>query len=589
VGRIRRIVLLAGAASLLALIVPAVALAGTYTWNEPGDFSVIPPGSNPEHKYGQPSWMYEVDGSSFGPESSTGTYSNANGSIVDANGMITMTAQPGHSVTLAWRNPFTSSQTVTFHSSIALTSPVCLGTLTTSANGPTTLSPGAVVTVTLMGGLLLPCQASGTVDVSATVPPPAVSLTSPANGSTITGQPTFAGGAASGFGNVGQVTVRVYNGSSASGTPVATLTAAVSGGSYSVAPNAGLPNGQFTAQTEQDNLAGDRGFSSPSTFTIHSLGPPVTLDSLGGAPLETSTPTFTGSGGTGPTDANQVSIVIYSGTNIGSSPVRQITGAIGSGGHFSVPLMQGLDDGQYTAVASQAGRGGVGFSPPVTFSIKVHPPALSLDRPASGSSVGRNSLAFSGHAGDTFGDSPVVTVFLFRGTGTSGRPVGKVHGRANGSHWVADWNRHLPLGFYTAQAQQTDDAGHTSVTAPHTFLLVPGPPLVGSKLALHPSGVVSVPVACLEPADQTCIGTVLIVTQRKFQTTPGGPSGPLEVLFVKVRIAGGTVRIVRGRAPGPAANALRRFHKVAVVVTIKLGTSAGGVINTSAKRFLKIT
>jgi hypothetical protein len=44
--------------ALLALCAPGAALAGTYTWNEPQEFSGTA-GTNPEHKYGQPSWSYD--------------------------------------------------------------------------------------------------------------------------------------------------------------------------------------------------------------------------------------------------------------------------------------------------------------------------------------------------------------------------------------------------------------------------------------------------------------------------------------------------------------------------------------------------
>jgi hypothetical protein len=47
-----------GATTLLALCAPGVALAGSYNWNQPGDFT----GANPEQKYGRPSWSYDTSG-----------------------------------------------------------------------------------------------------------------------------------------------------------------------------------------------------------------------------------------------------------------------------------------------------------------------------------------------------------------------------------------------------------------------------------------------------------------------------------------------------------------------------------------------
>jgi hypothetical protein len=82
---------------------------------------------------------------------------------------------------------------------------------------------------------------------------------------------------------------------------------------------------------------------------------------------------------------------------------------------------------------------------------------------------------------------------------------------------------------------------------------------------------------------------VLVVTQRSFRTSGGGPSGPLQLLFVSVRISGGTSEIVHVRAPRSVAHALRRKHRVTVIVTVKLSKSGGGRLGASVRRVLKIT
>ena len=88
------------------LLAPASALAGTYSWSLPGDFTTTSPGSNPEHKYGQPSWTYEADGSPMSNFSGS-RWSEAFGdSISGSGGSVTMQAMVGHTVTIAWANPF---------------------------------------------------------------------------------------------------------------------------------------------------------------------------------------------------------------------------------------------------------------------------------------------------------------------------------------------------------------------------------------------------------------------------------------------------------------------------------------------------
>ena len=95
-------------------------------------------------------------------------------------------------------------------------------------------------------------------------PPPTVVLEAPAPGSSVDLRPVFAGTA---DGETATVTVRVYAGSSASGTPVQTLSAAhQSSNLVSVAASANLTAGTYTAQAEQATFAGLVGRSAPVTF-----------------------------------------------------------------------------------------------------------------------------------------------------------------------------------------------------------------------------------------------------------------------------------------------------------------------------------
>ncbi len=581
VGRIRLIASLAGVVGLLALVVPGVAYAGTYTWSQPGDFS----GTQGALKYGAPSWTYEVDGAAFSAFSA-GTWSDGLGdSIGTASGSITMSASAGHSVSLVWTNP--TGQTATVTSSFNASGLLCV-----APTGPVggTVPAGQPATFTLTGAPLNPCSASGTITITATTPSPTVTLTSPSNGAALTdAEPTFTGSASSGFGIPNQVKVHVYSGSSASGTAVETLTATVSNGAYSVEPNPDLSSGTYTAQTEQDDLGGGRGLSAPVTFTVSVSPPAVTLDSLGNSPLQTASPTFTGTGGTASDDSKSILIAIFRGPNTTSTAVRFLSGSIGSDGHYSVQTTPDLPDGQYTAVTAQAGGGGAGYSKAVTFSIKLHPPALTLDHPAAGASVGRGSLAFSGHAGDVYGDSPTITVYLYRGSRATGPALGKLRVRVSGPIWSATWPTQLTLGLYTARAVQTDDAGHTTRTGAHIFRLTTGPRVVSSKVTMSRSGSVAVSVACLAPAGQTCAGTVLVITQHAFQATQGGPTGQLELLYSYVKISGGTARTIRGSAQSAVARTLSRVAGVALTVAVKLSKSGGGAINETVGRTLTIT
>ncbi len=113
---------------------------------------------------------------------------------------------------------------------------------------------------------------SGTIARTWTVDttPPLVSLAAPADGSsTADATPTFSGSAGGANGDSSTVTVLVYSGSSATGTAVRTLsTLAGLDGSYAVAPSDPLPNGTYTAQAQQSDLAGNTGTSTANTFTV---------------------------------------------------------------------------------------------------------------------------------------------------------------------------------------------------------------------------------------------------------------------------------------------------------------------------------
>jgi phosphatidylinositol-3-phosphatase len=108
------------------------------------------------------------------------------------------------------------------------------------------------------------------VDMSAAdTTPPMVSLTSPLNGSTSgSSTPVFSGALGSAMGDLPSVSVRVYAGSSISGTPVETLSAVVGSGGYQVAASPGLANGVYTAQAQQLDSAGNLGVSAANTFRV---------------------------------------------------------------------------------------------------------------------------------------------------------------------------------------------------------------------------------------------------------------------------------------------------------------------------------
>lgn len=301
-----------------ALIVPAAALAGTFSWDLPANFTATPPGANPDHdNYGARPWSYEYGPSALLPATSpnpstfkrlstppsggTGwTDPNAPGAqiAVDSGGQLVMSASATRPVAVAWTSPFSSSRAVTV--SYTVTSNSCPPPVLVDQFGgllpATSVVPGGGTIYLVVSPPTIPlggCSSAITsLHIVASTPAPTVTLANPAADAVITGgQPTFSGAASSGFGASPTVAVAVYPGMAASGTPAQRITIRRSGTTYSGAPTPALGDGTYTARAEQDDLAGGRGFSAAHTFTIRNvrtqvrgpvkIGPRVTISKSG--------------------------------------------------------------------------------------------------------------------------------------------------------------------------------------------------------------------------------------------------------------------------------------------------------------------
>ena len=105
---------------------------------------------------------------------------------------------------------------------------------------------------------------------------PAPTLAVPADGAlTNDGTPDLSGAAGNASGDSTTVTVRVYAGSSATGSPVQTLAPTRVGTSWSTTV-ATLTSGTYTATASQSDAAGNTGTSAPHTFTVDTIAPTAT-------------------------------------------------------------------------------------------------------------------------------------------------------------------------------------------------------------------------------------------------------------------------------------------------------------------------
>jgi hypothetical protein len=110
---------------------------------------------------------------------------------------------------------------------------------------------------------------------------PDVALTAPLSGlSTQDTTPTVSGTAGSDPGDDGTVTVKIYSGTSASGTPVRTLSSVpVSNGTWSVDVTPALPDGTYTARAQHGDAAGNVGTSNRRSFTVDTTAPDTSISS----------------------------------------------------------------------------------------------------------------------------------------------------------------------------------------------------------------------------------------------------------------------------------------------------------------------
>jgi hypothetical protein len=643
-------------ASLAALaLTPAAALAGTYSWTEPGSFTTTAPGANPDHDiYGRTPWSY-LEGPSpattlktFGtglvgglvgwtdasdPNAvigvpQAGTFTNGNGATFTA-GQVGMSPS-SRGVALRWTSPFGATMSVKFTGTIVSTNSSFLCGLNTPTSwalvqGSTTLASGTVGTSAISFSQTVSVTAGASVDLlvattsfssscspvdatmnaQATVSAgPTVTLTSPGQNALYPGiQPTFAGAASTAFGAASLVTVRVYPGNAASGTPVQTLTTTASGGAYAVGPSSALANGVYTAVAEQDDLStpADQGMSAPVSFLITTApggggggggggttgptgstgttgpsGTVLTLNAPAGNLETSSTPTFTGTAGTGSAGV-KINLLVYPGTSTTGTLKQVVIGAVASDGSFSLQVQSALADGLYTVVASENTGAGAVFSKPVLVLVKANAPGLTMISPLNGQTDPREPL-FYGLAGNEIGDLGAVKLTLYSGSAASGTPLGTATVQRSGGSWLKQWPSKLALGLYTVVAQQADIAGRVTATKPAMFLVVPNSPIVGSTITITQDGASSVPIYCPAKNGQHCVGTVKILTAGRF----GARHSQLTLMSVPVSIYGTTTHVARGRVSKTAQRVLAHSRSVAVVVTARLSI-AGGQVKSYAR------
>ena len=99
-----------------------------------------------------------------------------------------------------------------------------------------------------------------------------------------------------------------------------------------------------------------------------------------------------------------------------------------------------------------------------------------MSRPPTARSTTDTTPTYDGAAGTAPGDLAPVTVKIYAGTQATGTPVQTLTVNSASGAWTVDGTTALAAGTYTAQAEQSDNAGNTGVSAPHTFTVTASPP-----------------------------------------------------------------------------------------------------------------
>lgn len=372
---------------------------------------------------------------------------------------------------------------------------------------------------------------------------PVLSIESPADGSVSANRsPSFSGATDDPF---DEVALSIYEGPAVEGAPAQTLSAVPLLETWHAGPAAALPDGIYTAQASQANLALEPGVSAPVTFTVDTSPPDVSLTPPPSVTNEAEV-SFAGAAGALTGDSSTVKLALYAGDAPSGAPLETVE-ARRRGSSWSVGPLPALDDGVYTARAEQSDEAGnVGFSSPSTFTVDTVAPTVFLTAPTSLTSDA--TPTFEGKAGVAAGDDPVVQVKVYAGATASGSPLQTIQATPAAGSWSATPATPLADGVYTVEAIQSDQAGNTGVSVSFKFRLDTAAPTVA--LSAPVSGAMTDSATPpVQGTAGTSEGDLQTITVELFEGSTIGAQEPQETIIVK-SVAGHWSTTFRGLAEG---------------------------------------
>ena len=207
--------------------------------------------------------------------------------------------------------------------------------------------------------------------------------------------------------------------------------------------------------------------------------PNVTITSpLNGSVSNNPTPSFSG---LGEEAGGAVTLRIYKGPTAEGTAIQELSTLLLSLGAWSLGPAERLEDGTYTAQATQTNLSSeTGTSSPVTFTVDTAAPTVALNPPPSPSS--NTTPSFTGTASDT---TP-VTVQIHAGATAKGAVVSKATATGTGAGWTSDnASPALASGQYTAVATLASSlpGNPAGRSGPVTFTVTPPPVIATAALS----------------------------------------------------------------------------------------------------------
>lgn len=407
--------------------------------------------------------------------------------------------------------------------------------------------------------------------------PPAVSLDTgsiAALGNNPT--PTFTGTGGELPGDAPTVKVLVHRGSSVTGTIAVEGSASVIGGAWSFTTTH-LPDGTYTVQALQRDQAGNEGHSATATFRVDTTPPTLTITSPKAHETlkSSSRPTFSGATSNGAGEPTAVSIEIFDGESTAEANLAQSLSVERSGSSWTTGSTgPRLANGTYTVRARELdAAGNLGESTPLTFTVGVPSPAVTLDALARWTNDATPSLA--GTAA-TFEAKPNVTVKIWDGASASGTLAETITTPVLSGGWSLSATTPLPDGTYTAQAEQEPEASNPAgVSDTSTFTVdtvAPVPTLSLAAPDANESGVDEIVAGAAGAAP----GDRRQVTVELFSGASAEPGSEVETITVNA-VAGAWSARLAGLAPGEYTVQARQSDEAGNV-----GTSAAGSFTVAA-------